>query len=322
MDITKELKQIELNEIEAENVLADIFNQKEMLRKREYLSRVISIANELEDTIKSGFFKVNNIGYLNIGGQAEYNGNYKYVFIQLNYDKEFVLEFSDIKRGEYSQATKFLATLTDYIGEYESDLCSDDIKKSSHCQIKLTENIKENFFNILLSEELKKLRLETNFNQHLMMQVVKDIVSEKVELKDKEHILETVNLANKLEKLVEEKFFKELQLTAIEIVCDYDYEEGYKIRVPSVSTLGGFTQDANQEQIEFFEEFFSSISEHDSDFISKELMDGSILELKQGIAREVINLLLSSRLKTIFDYNKMKVDLPDNNGSNTKKIKI
>ncbi len=322
MDITQELKQIALNEKGAKQVLDEMVQQKENIRKKEYLVKVIQSVNQLENAIKRGLFEDFGLYYLEIAHNGNYDGTYNMAFIPSDENKQYIGQFTDMKTMTYTEATIFLSNLSENIGDFDSDVCSYKVKNNTRDFIPLKEGIRDILFDTLLSPELLKLKIESNFENEQIDQIVKDTISQKEELDDKNHILEVIDLANQLENLVKEKYFKEFGIESIEIGCDFDYEGGYIIRLNSVYTNDGLIQDADGTQTEIFEEFFSNISKLNDQFVSEKLMEHGTLDLKPGVSKQFIDLFLSERLKVALEYNKMQIELPVSEESNVKKIKL
>jgi hypothetical protein len=77
------------------------------------------------------------------------------------------------------------------------------------------------------------------------------------------------------------------------------------------------------EQENFVKMLFEKIEDFNADFINEKNLCGECkLELKCGIGEKLLNFFLSDELRKVLDYNKINLELPNNNEPNKKKSKI
>lgn len=329
MDITKELKAIELSAEDSAKIIAQICEMEDELRKKEHLNRVVCSIYELDEAIKSGFFKAHNVGYVEVAASHEYSGDYKALLIQVNNNnntKEYISDFIESTKRELTKSSQFLQSLTEYIGLFYPDLCNNDIiSKFQRDSIELNSDAKDKILNILLSEELMQLKNHSQFDQSSIKEDIEKIVIEREQLKDKFHVLRVVALSHELNRLVDQDFFKNLDMHSIGLSVYFSYEDGHILSFDSINKNECVIKDSDYDtdkRITFLKDLFSCIKELNDEFISEDLMENNFLNLNNDVGQKVIELFLSPRLKAELDYNIMEAYLPEHNASSSKKIKV
>ena len=170
-----------------------------------------------------------------------------------------------------------------------------------------------------IKEELKELMNDDKSANSLMA----EINQEKVKLEKKLHIIQVVSITNRMEKAVEEKFFNdfdfinyEIRFYSLEFSVNYTLQNKGK-RTPS--------KNISPEIVKFLDDLSSDIQSLNPKYKNDRLSNLNRehkLELKPGIGEQMLELFLSKELKNIVDYNKMQLELPTNNDSISKKLKI
>lgn len=175
-----------------------------------------------------------------------------------------------------------------------------------------------------IKKELEKLNSTKGFGEN----IIKDIINEQEELEKKLYLFKVMVLANKLEDAVGKDFFKPEQIASVKIFFEfYDHiyvdTEFYLITESGEKVSESHNKIYYEKPILFFGELFGELGRNKVDFISSdnELKEIKI-ELKSGIKEKVLEIFLSEELKTILEYNKMELDLPNNNENNSKRMKM
>jgi hypothetical protein len=177
-----------------------------------------------------------------------------------------------------------------------------------------------------IRKELKKL----NYNTKSIKDIVDDInfqhrelVKQQQELNKKKYLIQLIDIANKMEEAIEDLKFLVIQdLEWLEISC-IESEYGHKVVFWLIDKDGEYISKKVPEQENFVKMLFEKIEDFNADFINEKNLCGECkLELKCGIGEKLLNFFLSDELRKVLDYNKINLELPNNNEPNKKKSKI
>jgi hypothetical protein len=162
--------------------------------------------------------------------------------------------------------------------------------------------------------------------------LVQDIEFQENELLKKAHILKIVALANKIESMIKTDLFTEYKVDFLEIYWEnlvgsdktklgFCILDKNKQRLPPLNGNHGFIKPfaaimKETDKLGFFKQSFLK-----EDALELKPQD-MIIELKLGIKDKLLNVLLSNELKKVLEYNKMQLEVPNNNESNSKKLKM
>jgi hypothetical protein len=167
-----------------------------------------------------------------------------------------------------------------------------------------------------IREELKDLLYENKSAHDLR----NEIIQEKVQIEKKLQIIQAISLAQKMEKAVKENLFSNFSLINFEIRF-YSLTLSVKYSLKSKGK-----KNITPELIEFLDEISHDIellyAKYRNEKKLSNLNPEHKLELKPGIGEKMLELFLAKELKTIVDYNKIQLELPNNNDSASKKLKI
>ena len=153
-------------------------------------------------------------------------------------------------------------------------------------------------------------------------QQYEDLVKQQYELVKRQYIFRVMSLASGIEEAVQQGFFNIKNLQWLEIEC-HETEHGYGTAFWLMDKDGEFISSKIPEQSGFILHSFDKIMNFHGDFAQENFASGPHkIEIKTGIGEKLLNLFLSDELRKILEYNKMQLDLPDNNDSNTKRPKI
>ncbi len=176
-----------------------------------------------------------------------------------------------------------------------------------------------------ITQELPNFNLANDYGSN----IVEDIKRQQQELSKKLHIFSIVSFMNELEDKIGTKFFERNGIHFIKIMCEHEYDVGYilsfeslnksKITISPTYSNGGYTKEAL-----FLRDIFNKIKGINYNFTTRELTRSSeiILSLEPGISEKILDLFLNEDLKKVYQYNKMKVDLPESTDNNSKKLKV
>jgi hypothetical protein len=176
-----------------------------------------------------------------------------------------------------------------------------------------------------ISEELKQIATNDKSADDIVTDInqqYEDLVKQQHELVKRQHIFRVMSLARRMEEAVEQGFFNIKNLHLLEVEC-HETEHGYDTAFWLIDKDGEFISSKIPEQNKFILYSFDKITNFNGDFAQEDFMCGSHkIEIKPGIGEKLMNLFLSEELMKILEYNKMQLDLPNNNDSNTKRPKI
>jgi hypothetical protein len=176
--------------------------------------------------------------------------------------------------------------------------------------------------------DLLKELAEIDTDQSSADNIINDIENQKYELSKKSHILKILALCNQVEKIIDEVEFKQDKIKFLKV-----YWEGNAQRKDI--KLGFYLLDSNKKELAVLNENYTFIKSFS--MLSKEtdklgLFDPAfksdldpnsedmILDAKLSIKEKLLNILLSKELKSILDYNRMQLNIPEN--ENTKKVRM
>jgi hypothetical protein len=180
--------------------------------------------------------------------------------------------------------------------------------------------------------DIKKELIEINLDKLSADRFIQDIESQQYELSKKSHILKSIAFGNTMEELVLTDLFRNHGVYFLEAYWQKPIGEGdiklcfcildsehkrmsvvdrYNTFVPPFAMLDKINNKINPIKPEFVNELGLQLHSN-----------YTLLELKPGIKKKLLELLLSTELKSILDYNEMENDLPSNNDASTKKIKM
>lgn len=144
MDIKEELKIINAgSNADANEVARNVHNQVELWMRKFYILQAINFANQVERLADAGYFKDNNIGFMevsNVGSMHFYNINNTYI-------NDFTMRSGGLE--VYNQ----LRDITSHFDSYSNDYGSTNWDK----KIDFQKNIKSQILDVVLSKELKKI---------------------------------------------------------------------------------------------------------------------------------------------------------------------
>lgn len=173
-----------------------------------------------------------------------------------------------------------------------------------------------------IKNELKEITL----NSDSVNEVIKSIMDEQEKLEKKLHLFNIISLADKIEKFVEEGYFDNPKVISLNLVFDFQnyiyFSTGFFLKDEDNNIL---SMDDNKIYYEkpmlFFKEIFSDLGWFKVNFMSEDHEPKELI-LEIGIKDKILDIFLSEELKSIYEYNKMQIDLPDDNISSAKKIKV
>ncbi len=170
-----------------------------------------------------------------------------------------------------------------------------------------------------IGEEISYLKNGSSSEEILL-----NLMVEKEELEQKIHIFKVIKLTDSIREMLESNPFERYGITFIELthevfhstnesLISFDLYDSNKQRIKDVV-----------EPIRQIKKLFENMYNIDSSNISHNMnIESNLVELKKGADQEILNLLLSKELKTLFDYQMMQSDLDnktDNKNQNKHKI--
>jgi hypothetical protein len=181
-----------------------------------------------------------------------------------------------------------------------------------------------------IKKELEKFESANDYGSKL----VNEMKTQVEELNKKVYLFKALTLAKKLEEKVNTDFFKNEEMKFIQLIVDRHETktEHYKMMIGILDKnkeliVPTNDQGVNNNQTVWLMKVLKELLEDgklDNKFMNKEAINkhGSILELKSGIYQDILDLFLSKELKNTYEYNKMQTEIPENNESNPKKMKV
>jgi hypothetical protein len=171
-----------------------------------------------------------------------------------------------------------------------------------------------------IREELKDLLYENKSAHDLR----NEIIQEKVQIEKKLQIIQAISLAQKMEKAVKENLFHDFTSITYEIkFYSLDFSVDYSLKIKNRKT---HSKVLSSELTDFIDKISLDIRLLNPNYRNYDKLNNlnsiHTFEFKHGIGEEILELFLSKELKTVVDYNKMQLELPNNNESASKKLKI
>jgi hypothetical protein len=180
--------------------------------------------------------------------------------------------------------------------------------------------------------DIKKELIEINLDKSATNKFIQEIEAQQYELSKKSHILKSIALGNEIEDLIKTDLFIGHGVYFLEAYWDKPIVEGdiklcfcildseqkrmsvvdrYAVLVPPFYALEKITHKFNPIKPEFVNQ------------LGLELHSNcTILAIKPGIKEKLLNLLLSTELTAVLDYNKMHISMPTNADHIVMKIKM
>lgn len=170
-----------------------------------------------------------------------------------------------------------------------------------------------------ISKELASIFLK----EKTVQDVLKDIELQRENIHKKEHIFKAIAIADALENMIDSGLFEQYDIQKIKMSHYYDtsveintmnfYLYGQDNKGFSKYNRSGKLEDEPVEPVKKLKKVFDDFHLFHTKEISEDFReeDEKILEIKKGIGDEILNLLLSSELKSILSYSKLKNNLPD-----------
>lgn len=160
--------------------------------------------------------------------------------------------------------------------------------------------------------------------------VVNDLDNQAKEIGQKKHLVKVVNLAHTIEKLVIEGAFKknnvyymiidkEWDKSAFKLVFKLKNERGYEI---------GNNLSDNGQLTSKLKNLYVLLDKYEEQYVNDALIYQRVpesMELKPGIQKKILNLLLNPELLNALNYAELSMELdtnPSNNQHSTQKFKI
>ncbi len=143
---------------------------------------------------------------------------------------------------------------------------------------------------------------------------------------ENEHLYKVSAFAYELEGKVSTDFFEKAKVDSIEIMCQYEFYDGYVLYFDIINKEGQIMNKLDfmlqkLEQVSYVEGLVAELKGFEKKFTSFRENICYPLNLKPGISQEILEVFFSKELKTLFDYNMIKSELPKNQ-EKSKKLKI
>jgi hypothetical protein len=148
--LSEELKSIEISEDGLDRKIIGIESQKNELKKKSHILKILSISNQMEDFVKKDFFKKANINEIRLYITQDYDNGPLYQFELINEKEPLSYHNND---EEYIKVFDTLENLFSQITEFDHDFTNHELQNES---IELKTGISDRLVNLLLSDELLK----------------------------------------------------------------------------------------------------------------------------------------------------------------------
>lgn len=152
-------------------------------------------------------------------------------------------------------------------------------------------------------------------------------IQESIELEKKIQMLRVISLVDKIEDIVATDLFTKDGIEFLQLTSEYDHDlQNHRAEFHLIDKDGGIAAGyydfEDSEQARALYNIFEDLGLFDFDLANPKLkLETSDFELKPGIKEELLGLLLNTELKNIYDYSKMQLEIPYNDGTN-KKMKM
>jgi hypothetical protein len=183
-----------------------------------------------------------------------------------------------------------------------------------------------------IKKELEEISSSQNFGASIYNELKKqeeELINQQNELLKKMHLINIISAAHEIESLIENNFFDKNGVKFLEIITGTDYHNNKEVYFDCLDKDKEFAEHpSDDEDNNYYPNLLSKIFKIEE--LNLELTnikfksdDNKTFELKVGVGEKILKLFLSKELKAIYDYNKMQVDVPNNNNNeNGKRLKI
>ncbi len=151
-----------------------------------------------------------------------------------------------------------------------------------------------------------------------------EYVKSQKELWDKKmHIFNVLNLAHELEKWKTENFSDKFKIESIHLYSSIVGDHNPVIRF----NLDWSDGKNHYHDMPDFQPHYAIVHDlckqfhlYNPDYVKQPFKE--VISLNDNITQRILDFMLSDELRTIFDYNKMHLELDNSNTENSKKIKL
>jgi hypothetical protein len=177
-----------------------------------------------------------------------------------------------------------------------------------------------------LTKELRSMQAGEN------EETINQLYQEKEEISKKIYIITILQTVDIIEQMFQNKIYDKFGTSIIRIhyeyepdvgnIINFDLLDNFEVKIPV------YTKNLPKE-ITYLphktKDFLHSLNGFSDDFLSKKLQEDKEIwiDIDANVGSNVRNLLLSTELKKILDYNQMQISLGEsNNNSDSKKLKL
>lgn len=157
MDLTKEITEIMLDKKNPSNVVSDLVNEQEQLRKKIHIVKVLGVATELENHIKEGFFQKYGICFIHLIYARNYDGDGYALCVDICDSRHKIIEKNRAKDAKrYAEVFKLIYNIFEPVSKLYKELVNSEFNEMEMSSIQLRHGISEDILTLMLAEDLKK----------------------------------------------------------------------------------------------------------------------------------------------------------------------
>lgn len=155
--------------------------------------------------------------------------------------------------------------------------------------------------------------------------IVEEFEKEKEAINKKIHIFKVLEIGNIIQELIDNKQLNSEEISAITISYGYDYDYGNEINLDfiNIEKTDSFKKYLPKELIHLINDTSSIINGFKNKNINEIFTQNTEMKIRinDNFKEKFIDLMLSSELKNILNYNELQIDLADKEKT-SKKMKI
>lgn len=164
-------------------------------------------------------------------------------------------------------------------------------------------------------------------NTKSMDSIIEELENEKQKIDNQIHIFKVLEVASKIQNLINDEIIGKYEISKITLCYGYDYDYGHEVLYDFQDSEGAneFKKYLPSNIRGLIDDNFRILN----GFKQKQINDtfsrreNTIIDIKENFREKFIDLMLSVELKSMLNYSLLQQELPANAGkSNSNKMKI
>jgi hypothetical protein len=155
--------------------------------------------------------------------------------------------------------------------------------------------------------------------------IIEKLESEKEKIDNQIHIFKVLEVASKMQNLINDEIISKLEISTIILGYGYDYDYGNEVLYDFQDSEGSneFKKYLPSNIRELIDNNFRILNGFKTERISNKFSqrEDIIVNIEEDFREKFIDLMLSGELKSMLNYSLLQNELPGNSGKTTK-VKI